>query len=428
MSRIGQATGTSSPTTAFGRWNRVIVIVLGILLVSWGGPAASAFWGSVSGGFGAAKADAVAQGARPATAVSGTSVTVTWTASTTAAGRPVTGYSIARYATATAGTGIAAAGTCTGTIAALSCVDNNVPTGTWYYAVTPLLSAWQGAESTRSAATALDATPPGAPVIAVPLYVNSSNVNNVSVSGTAEPGSTVILTITGAGTQPLTQTMAANGSGNWAATPADLTAFTDGTINYSAKATDAAGNTSAAGTASSTKDVSSPTVTNVQLGNVSGGTAGKIEKGDTITLTFSEKLKANTICSAWNSDTATQTLNGNGQVIVNVTAGDVLTVSTSACSLNLGSVALGGNYTASALSFSGNGNGSGTTPNFSSLVWNASANTITITLGSGTSGGNTVLETAVPTPTPTYTPASGLTDIASNPLVVRQVPGTPSRF
>jgi hypothetical protein len=80
-----------------GAWNRALVIVLGIHLVSWGGPAATAFWSSVNSGFGAAKADAVAQGAKPTVAVSGSSVTVTWAASTTAAGRPVTGYSIARY-------------------------------------------------------------------------------------------------------------------------------------------------------------------------------------------------------------------------------------------------------------------------------------------------------------------------------------------
>ncbi len=206
MSKHRRSTG---PGATFGLWNRIAVIVAGILLVSWGGgPAATAFWGSISGGPpGAAKADTVAQGSKPVTTVSGGNVTVTWAASTTAAGRSVTGYSIARYATATAGSRIAAAGTCTGTVAALICADSNVPTGTWYYTVTPLLSAWQGAESTRSAATAVDATAPGAPVITAPVYVYSGNVNNVPVSGTAEPGSTVVLTVTGAGAQPLTETM-----------------------------------------------------------------------------------------------------------------------------------------------------------------------------------------------------------------------------
>lgn len=421
MSRLRQTTGraTSSPAT-LGRWNRIVVIVLGIFLVSWGGPAASAFWGSVSSGFGAAKADAVAQGARPTTAVSGTSVTVNWTASTTAAGRPVTGYSIARYATAAEGTGMAAAGTCTGTIAALSCVDNNVPTGTWYYAVTPLLSAWQGAESTRSVATAVDATPPVAPVITAPAYVYSSNVNNVPVSGTAESGSTVVLTVTGAGAQPLTQTMTANGSGNWTASPLNMSAFNEGNINYSARATDAAGNTGPAGTAASTKDVTAPTVTGVQLTN-GGATAGKVEAGDHVTLTFSEPLKASTICSTWTSPDNTQTVSGNGnnRVVVNVSANDILSVTTNSCPvLRVGSVALGGDYTSSNLSFN--------TPNNGGILhWSSTSQTLTVTLGGGNAGGAILTSDSI---FPTYTPASGLTDVAGNQLGTSPVPGAPSRF
>ncbi|MFW0771801.1 hypothetical protein ACLRGI_01360 [Paenarthrobacter nitroguajacolicus] len=408
----------SGGTATFGFWNRIAVIVVGILLVSWGGPAASAFWGSVGSGFGAAKADAVAQGARPATAVSGTSVTVTWAASTTTAGRPVKGYSVARYATATNGTGIAAAGTCAGTIAALSCVDSNVPTGTWYYAVTPLLSAWQGAESIRSAATALDATPPGAPVITAPAYVYSSNVNNVPVSGTAEPGSTVVLTVAGAGAQPLTQTLSTGSSGNWASPPLDMSAFSEGTISYSARATDAAGNTGPAGTAASTKDVTAPTVTAVQL--INGGIADRLDKGDKVILTFSDALNTQLMCSAWAATGAQSLTSNSGQVTVSVDAVDILRVTSGACTIRLGSVFLGADYTGQSRSFSGQGNGG----NASSLVWNGT-DTLTITLGAGMAGTNTATSGDA---FPTYTPASGLTDDAGNPLGTSSVPGVPSRF
>lgn len=411
---------SKGPGTTFGLWNRIAVIVAGILLVSWGGPAATAFWGSISGGPGAAKADTVAQGSKPVTAVSGGNVTVTWAASTTAAGRSVTGYSIARYATATAGTRIAAAGTCTGTVAALICADSNVPTGTWYYTVTPLLSSWQGAESTRSAATAVDATAPGAPVITAPVYVYSSNVDNVPVSGTAEPGSTVVLTVTGAGAQPLTETMTANGSGNWMAPLLNMSAFNEGNINYSARATDAAGNTSPAGTADSTKDVTAPTVTGVRLNN-GGATAGKVDSGDFVTLTFSEPLKASTICSTWTSPASTQTVSGNGnnRVVVNVSANDALTVTTNSCPvLRVGSVALGGDYTSSNLSFNTANSGG-------ILHWSSTAQTLTVTLGGGNAGGATLTSTTI---FPTYTPASGLTDVAGNQLGTSSVPGTPSGF
>lgn len=422
MSPLRQSAASSSPARAtMGAWNRVLVIVLGIFLVSWGGPAASAFWSSVSSNFGAAKADAVAQGAKPTTAVSGSSVTVTWAASTTAAGRSVTGYSIVRYASATGGTAVAATGTCGGTVVGLSCVDSGVATGNWYYTVTPTLSQWQGAESARSAVTAVDATPPLAPTVTAPTYVHSGNVTAVNVSGTAEALSSVALTVTGTGASPITQTLSANSSGNWTATPLNLSAFSPGTINYSARATDAAGNIGPAGTATSTKDVSSPTVTGVKLNN-GGSTLGKVEQGDSVTLTFSEPLSANTICSAWTSNTTTQTQNGNGssQVVVNISAADVLTVTGTACpSLRIGSVSLGGDYTSTALTFAGNNS------NGSSLIWNPTVNTLTITLGAGTSGGATLTSTTI---FPTYTPASGITDIASNPLATTTQPGTASRF
>ncbi|XAS72103.1 hypothetical protein VUN82_24030 [Micrococcaceae bacterium Sec5.1] len=428
--RLSAASPSSSRLT-MGAWNRALVIVLGILLVSWGGPAASAFWSSVNSGFVASKADAVAQGAKPTTSVSGTSVTVTWAASTTAAGRSVGGYSIARYASATGGTKVGATGTCSGTITALSCVEGNVPAGTWFYTVTPLLSLWQGAESARStgATPVTDTTPPLAPTLTVPAYVHSGNVSAVPVSGTAEALSSVALTVTGTGAQPVTQTVSANSSGNWTATPLNLSAFGPGTINYSARATDAAGNTGPAGTATSTKDVSSPTVTGVQLNNVSGGTLGKMEKGDSVTISFSEPVNPTTICSIWaNNTTNVQTQAGNNadNVVVNVvnvsSTSSALTVTGAGCpTLRFGSVALGGNYTDSALSFSGNGN------NASSLSWNPAARTLTITLGGGTAGGNTV--STSPTPVPSYTPASGITDIASNPLSTNQFTSpTASRF
>ncbi|MFF2844670.1 hypothetical protein [Paenarthrobacter sp. NPDC057981] len=391
-----------------GRWNRLMVIVLGMLLISFASPAASAFWGSVSSGFGAAKADSVAQGAKPTTIVTGTTVTVNWAASTTAAGKSVTGYSIGRYSSLSGGTRVAATGTCQGTISALSCTESNVPAGTWYYAVTPMLALWQGAESARSAGTTpiTDTTPPNAPVINAVAVINAALADKVPVSGTAEANSSVTLTVSGTGGQPISQTITVNGSGNWTAASVDVRGFADGTINYSAKATDAAGNVSVAGTATSSKDATAPTITNVQLGN--GGTAGKIDKNDTVTITFSESLKASTICNAWTSNTGTQTLGGNGQVTVNVSAENVLTVTTNACTLNLGSLAMTSGYAGSAMTFGGNGS------NASSVIWNPAAGvkTLTITLGGASGTANTSVAAAAAT----LTAASVLTDIAGNPL------------
>ena len=407
------------PSDALFSWrSKLAIIVAGILLVSWGGPAASAFWSSINSGTGAAAADSVGQGARPATGINGANVTVTWTASTTAAGRSVTGYSIARYSSATGGTMVPATGGCAGTVAGLSCVEAGVPAGTWYYTVTPTLSLWQGNESQRSlgATPVTDTTPPLAPVLTAPAYVNQANVSSVPVSGTAEANSSVTLTVTGSGAQPVTQTLVTSGVGVWTAGPLNLSAFSDGTISYSARATDTAGNTGTAGLATSTKDVAVPTVTGVQLNNGTGKTLGVVEQGDSVTLTFSEALSATTICSAWTSNTATQTQSGNGssQVLVNISAGDVLTVTQAGCpNLRVGSVALRGDYTATALTFAGNNAGG------SILTWNPGARTLTITLGAGGPGALTV--PAAPAPLPGYAPASGMTDIAGNPLATTQV-------
>lgn len=425
MSPLRQsAASPSSSRLTMGAWNRALVIVLGILLVSWGGPAASAFWSSVNSGFGASKADAVAQGAKPTTSVSGTSVTVSWAASTTTAGRSVTGYSIARYASATGGTKVTATGTCSGTITALSCVEGNVPAGTWFYSVTPLLSLWQGAESARStgATPVTDTTPPPAPGVTAPAYVYQSNVGNVIVTGTAEALSSVALTVTGTGAQPISQTVNADASGDWTAGPLNLSAFSPGTITYSARATDAAGNTGQPGTASSIKDVSSPTVTGVQLNNGPGSNkVGKIEPLDSLTLTLSEPLSAKTICSAWTDDAVTQTQNADNQVTVSISpTTNVLTVASTGCPvLRIGTVALGGTYNSSStttLTYKGT----------SSLQWNPTAKTLTITLGTTVSGSpNQGTQSAAAA---SYTPASGLTDVAGNPLATTAVQGTASRF
>lgn len=412
MSRHRQTTNIGT----FGRWHRIALIVVGILFVSWGGPAAVAFWGSVSAGSGVAKADALSQGARPTTTVSGTSVTVAWAASTTAAGRSVTGYSIARYGSATGGTKVPATGSCSATVAALSCVEVGVPAGTWFYTVTPLLSLWQGAESLRSNATTpvTDTTAPDAPSVNAPAALNGTTAAEVLVKGAAEPNSTITLTISGAGAQPKIQQIGTDSSGKWTAAVVDLRGFGDGTITYSARATDAAGNVSLAGSATSSKDATAPKVTGVRLNN-GGSRDGKIDPGDTVTLTYSEVLKVSTVNTAWtDSPGGSPTQN----VTVSINSGNVLTVSAgSSPTLTVGSVDLGAIYGPSpgVLTYSG-----------STLVWDATAKTLTITLGATVSG--TPSNANRSALAATYTPASGITDLAGNLLATTPMAGAASNF
>ncbi|WP_428993534.1 Ig-like domain-containing protein [Pseudomonas asiatica] len=116
--------------------------------------------------------------------------------------------------------------------------------------------------------TTVDAQAPAAPV------VNPSN--GTTISGTAEPGSTV--TLTDAGGNPIGQ-VTADGSGNWSFTPGSP--LPNGTV-VNATATDPTGNTSAP--SSTTVDSVAPAAPVVQPSNGSE-ISGTAEPGSTITLT-----------------------------------------------------------------------------------------------------------------------------------------------
>lgn len=411
--------------------SRIAVVLAGAALLSWAGPGANAFWTSTSnGGSASTSADAVGTGTTPAATVSGGNVTLAWNASTTVAGRTVTGYTVARYASASGGTRVPAGGTCVGTVTAgLVCTDQGVPTGTWYYTVTPVLAQWQGLESSRSSGAAVDTTPPSAPTVVAPAYVYSGNVAAVQVSGTTEPGASIALNVTDAGAaHTVSAATTANASGAWNAT-VNLTGLTAGTVTYRAVATDTAGNQgnpAAPGTATSLKDVTAPAVSTVALADAgipgkNGSTPGLLDSGDKVTITFSESMDAATICSKW-AVGADGTVNGNnGQVMVNVSASNVLsvTVMSAGCATSrIGTVALAGTYYGSGtLSYGGNGS------NASSLSWSASARTLTITLGARGAAGtaHTVIQ---PAATPSFTPDAGITDAAGNPLSTEKFTST----
>ncbi|MFG8588372.1 Ig-like domain-containing protein, partial [Pseudomonas paraeruginosa] len=118
------------------------------------------------------------------------------------------------------------------------------------------------------ASTTVDSQAPAAPLV--------DPSNGTTISGTAEPGSSV--TLTDGNGNPIGQ-VTADGSGNWSFTP--TTPLADGTV-VNATATDAAGNTS--GQASVTVDGVAPATPTVNLSNGSSLT-GTAEPGSTVTLT-----------------------------------------------------------------------------------------------------------------------------------------------
>ena len=123
----------------------VIAIAAALLVV----PTASAAWSRSAIGGGAAQAKALGTGNIPTATVSGKKVTVTWSASTFSNGGNVPGYVVRRY---NASTGVlqTIGASCTGTIAALTCIERNTPAGGWNYTVTPAVANWRGGESAKS--------------------------------------------------------------------------------------------------------------------------------------------------------------------------------------------------------------------------------------------------------------------------------------
>ena len=175
-----------------------------------------------------------------------------------------------------------------------------------------------------------------------------------------------------------------------------------GTSSASVTLTDATG-------ATSTKSLSitigaAPAISSVTLSN-GGSTAGKLEKGDKITVVYSAQMKVGSFCSTWSGDTTNQTLSASNDVTVSVSNGttDALTVSSATCTFNFGSINLGSSsYVSSATTFGG------TSTNVSTIAWTASTHTLVITLGALKSGAVATVSSS----TPIYTASGSIVDSA----------------
>jgi prepilin-type N-terminal cleavage/methylation domain-containing protein len=173
------------------------------------------------------------------------------------------------------------------------------------------------------------------------------------------------------------------GTGTISGTPT-----TAGTSSVGVTLTDAAGATATKNLSLTVNAGSGPLISSVSLTN-NGSTPGKLEKSDTIDVTFSTPMSVSSFCTAWSGDGSDQSLNSNGNVTVTVHDGvgatnDSISVTSASCTFNFGSIDLGSNaYTSGGDStFSGNGS------NKSTITWTASTHTLSITLGraSGTLG------------------------------------------
>ncbi|MBA3781105.1 MAG: LamG domain-containing protein [Nocardioides sp.] len=196
---------------------RLLVAMLAVSLI--GGAVAWSYWSvaPAAGGTGAAAATTVNAGATPTASASGGSVTVSWSATALANGQAVSGYLIRRYdAVTSAQQTILSA--CTGTVAATTCTENIVPTGSWRYTVTPVIgTSWRGAESALSSVVDIDATPP----------TNALSLSSVT-GGASLTGNTVYYRGAAAGSFRVTNAVIDAHSGPASSTTGNLSGTTTG--------------------------------------------------------------------------------------------------------------------------------------------------------------------------------------------------------
>ncbi len=195
------------------------------------------------------------------------------------------------------------------------------------------------------------------------------------------------------GTPVQTKTPTRSGP-TWTTTASTLTA---GTYTAQATQTDTAGNTGTSTANTFTVDTTKPTATSVVATNKSGGTAGKIENGDTVTFTYSEAIDPTSVWSGWNGSSTTVRVS-----FTNNSSNDSFTVldSSSGTTVHLGSVTTNGNYVSAA------------TPFNSTMIRSADGRSIVVTLGTPSS----VQSTAVTAKNMSWTVGSGIKDLAGNTI------------
>ena len=184
-----------------------------------GAEVAFALWNTDAepGGYGAAVAATVDQGAMPVAVARGGSVNVSWAASTLSNGTAVDGYVVRRYDVDTL-TSHPLLSSCTGSVTALSCTEDDVPAGRWVYSVTPAFAdSWRGPESPMSTPVWVDSTPP----------VNAITLSEL-IGNAVRVGDTVYYRGVDAGSFTLTNAVTDSGSGPASSTTSDLVGPSNG--------------------------------------------------------------------------------------------------------------------------------------------------------------------------------------------------------
>ena len=173
-----------------------------------------------------------------------------------------------------------------------------------------------------------------------------------------------------------------------------------GTYTYSLTSNDKGGYTRTQSGYTVTVDNTVPSASDIQTTNKSGNTAGKPEIGDTVIFTFSEQIDPNSIFAGWSGAST----NVVARINNNTPTNDQLAIynATNATQLPLGTVNLGRtDYVSANATFGASGTASTMTQ---------SGSTITIVLGTASSGPTTAASTGALI----WSPSATATDRAGN--------------
>lgn len=198
------------------------------------------------------------------------------------------------------------------------------------------------------------------------------------------------------------------------------TGLSTGCYRYTLSGTDNAGNTAAV----STIVKLGARVTAVALTDAAG-TAGLIQPGDKIVITFSDAISVASMCSAWSGDATNQSIVANSSVTVTLNNGgaanDTITVTSSTCTFNFGSIDLG----STAYTTGTSANFRGSNANKSTIELNVAARQLTVTLGGQSTG---AAPATVASSVATYTPSTSVLNTNSVPFGGSFLTGNVAQF
>ena len=356
---------------------------------------ANASWRGQGTGDAAAGATSAPAGTTATATALASTVTVTWTAP--ASGPTPTGYAITR-APAAGGAGVTpVAGTCSSTVTVLTCTETATPTGSWKYAVRPVVQKWTGSAGTASATVTI-----GAPTLTLGTssFTALPGTSSGSVSGFGGSETVTLRLDATDGTALTTSPSAVTTTSGGLASVTSVTlpaGLTDGA--HTVYAIGSAGSqASAAVTISGTK----ATATGLTIVNGTG-TTRQAGTGDVVTITFDKELQPSSLCSAWPATSSTKSATGSVRLTRTSTSTTLTVPSVTGCTtLNIGTIDLGRTDLGSA---------SGMVATFASstIAWNATSKTLVLTLGgTPTVTGGSLSRAGSSTSTVIYAPAAAM--------------------